>query len=79
MENTNDKPKRQGLHTTLVMLPCPFCGGDPEIKQTGRNKLKLRCRSCVMGIEQKTLRYDLIWLETKMIEGWNSRVGGHGA
>jgi len=57
-----------------VMLPCPFCGGEPEIKQTGRNKLKLKCKRCIIGIEQKTIRYGLDWLEKRMIEDWNKRV-----
>ena len=58
----------------LQLSPCPFCGGKAEIKQTGRLKLKLKCTSCLIGIEQKTLRYTLDWLKEKMIEGWNKRI-----
>lgn len=56
------------------LLPCPFCGGEPEIKQTGRLKMKIRCKSCLIGIEQKTLRFGIHWLEEKLIEGWNKRI-----
>ena len=76
MLNTELNPP---LRQTDVMLPCPFCGGEPEIKQEGRNGLRLKCKSCLIGIKQKTLRYSLEWLRGKMIEGWNKRVGGHGA
>lgn len=73
-ENDCEKEETKALSQDAVMLPCPFCGGEPEIKQTGRNKLKLKCKRCVIGIEQKTLRYGLDWLEKRMIEDWNKRV-----
>lgn len=56
------------------LKPCPFCGSEPEIRQTGRNKIKIRCRSCLMGLEQKTLHFSLDWLRDKLIESWNQRV-----
>jgi hypothetical protein len=55
-------------------LPGPFCGGEPEIKQTGRNQLRIRCKSCLVGIEQKVLRFSLEWLEVKLADIWNTRV-----
>ena len=58
----------------IKMLPCPFCGGEPEIEQTGKNQLKLKCKSCLIGITQKTLRFSLDWLKEKMIESWNERT-----
>ncbi len=54
--------------------PCPFCGGKAELTQTGHNKAKIRCVSCLVGIEQKVLRYSLDWLKSKLIEDWNKRV-----
>lgn len=55
------------------LLPCPFCGGNPEIKQTGKNKLKIRCKSCQIGVQQAVRVYSLEWLEERMIENWNRR------
>ncbi len=56
------------------LLPCPFCGGKAEIKQTGKLRMKVKCKSCLMGLEQTVIRNTLEWLELKMIESWNSRV-----
>lgn len=66
--------KELGFVGNSGMLPCPFCGGEPDIKQTGRNKLKLKCKRCLIGIEQKTLRFGLDWLKEQMISDWNNRV-----
>lgn len=57
-----------------VLKPCPFCGGEPEIKQTGRAKLKIKCKSCVIGYEQRTIKFGIEWLEERMIETWNKRT-----
>jgi len=56
------------------LLPCPFCGGPAELKQTGKNKLTLRCRCCTVKMVQKTMHQTLQWLEGKMIESWNTRT-----
>lgn len=56
------------------LKPCPFCGGEAEITQTGRLKLYLRCKSCRIGLQQKVLRKSLEWLENEMIKDWNKRM-----
>jgi hypothetical protein len=58
-----------------LIKPCPFCGCEAEIKQTGKMKLRIRCKRCLIGLEQKTLKFSLQWLEESMIEDWNTRVG----
>jgi transcription initiation factor TFIIIB Brf1 subunit/transcription initiation factor TFIIB len=52
---------------------CPFCGGEPEIKQDCKNGYKLRCKNCLVGYRQKVLRQSMEWLKNKMIEKWNNR------
>jgi hypothetical protein len=52
---------------------CPFCGAKPEITQVNRQTMRIRCKNCLMGLQQKVLRYDLTWLEDKLIESWNMR------
>jgi hypothetical protein len=56
------------------LKPCPFCGGEAEIKQNCRNGFKLKCKKCTIGYAQKTLHFSLDWLEAKMIEHWNQRT-----
>ena len=56
------------------LLCCPFCGGEPEIKQIGRYRLWIGCKECLMGKKQKVFRYSLKWLAGKMIEDWNKRI-----
>lgn len=58
----------------LEILPCPFCGNEAEIEQTGPKKMRIRCKACLIGIEQKVLRYTLEWLKGKLIESWNKRI-----
>lgn len=56
-----------------ILLPCPFCGGNAEIKQYAANGIQVRCKSCLMGLKQKTLRCSLEWLTDRMVESWNAR------
>lgn len=57
----------------MELKNCPFCGNKAELKQTGKNRLKIRCVKCHMGIEQKVLNFTLEWLD-KLVESWNSRI-----
>ncbi len=57
-----------------TLLPCPFCGGDAEIKQISNNGIQVRCKHCLIGLKQKILRHSLDWLKDKMIQGWNKRT-----
>lgn len=59
------------------LLPCPFCGGKAEIKQTGKVKMRIRCEKCFIGIEQKVLRFTLEWLRKTLIKSWNKRIEPH--
>jgi hypothetical protein len=59
---------------TESIKACPFCGGEVEIKQTGKNELTIRCTKCLTSKTQAVLRYSLDWLREKLIEGWNARV-----
>lgn len=57
-----------------ILKLCPFCGGEAELKQTGRKQLTIKCKKCLVKKVQRVLRYSLDWLEQKMISDWNQRV-----
>lgn len=57
----------------MTMLNCPFCGGQPEIRQTGKKSLWIKCRQCHFGLKQSVLKFSLEWLEESLIEAWNKR------
>ena len=56
------------------LKPCPFCGGEAELKQTGKNQLTIKCKRCLIKRVQSVLRLSIEWLEVEMIEHWNKRV-----
>lgn len=58
----------------MNLKDCPFCGGKAELKQTGKSSMRIRCKSCLIGIQQSVLRFSLEWLEIQLIESWNKRV-----
>lgn len=62
------------LYLNSQLKPCPFCGGDVVLKQTGRKKMKVQCPECLIEKEQKVLRMSMDWLAEKLIESWNKRV-----
>jgi hypothetical protein len=58
-----------------VLRSCPFCGCDNvELKQYARNGWQVKCKRCLMGLKQKTLRYSMDWLKQQMIDAWNARA-----
>lgn len=56
------------------LLPCPFCGAEPEMVQIGQNKIRIKCPECLVEKEQKVLRQTVDWLKGKMVAWWNSRM-----
>jgi len=58
---------------TNELLPCPFCGHDPEMFQIGQNRVKIKCTNCLVEKEQKVLRQSTDWLKEQMAIWWNNR------
>ena len=64
------------------LLPCPFCGGMPEVRQVGNDHTKKRaahvvCKTfgCQIEIRVATLLHPgHEWCEAKAIELWNTRA-----
>jgi len=57
----------------IKLKPCPFCGGEANIEQTGRNQLTIRCKKCLIKKEQKHLRLSQQQLVEILTNDWNKR------
>lgn len=64
-----------------VLLPCPFCGSEPEILFIGNSytksrKVTIKCTNKCCRIERTdaTLRHTSEWCAIGCIENWNRRV-----
>lgn len=55
------------------LLPCPFCGGEPEIQQIGTNRVKIICKKCQVNKIAKVKRKSVDWLTGELISWWNQR------
>jgi hypothetical protein len=60
------------------LLPCPFCGGEPEFITIGNyhtksRKAQIECTKCHVRRTTGTIRNDLEWCGRKAIEAWNAR------
>lgn len=56
------------------LLPCPFCGGQAELKQTRKNQMTIKCKNCPSKMVQGVVRYSLEWLEGTLVKNWNKRT-----
>lgn len=56
------------------LKPCPFCGGNAEINQNGRNGYTIECTKCHISKTQRVLRMSMEWLKLVMVENWNKRT-----
>jgi len=62
-----------------VMLPCPFCGGEPKINFIGNDytknrKVEIKCTKCRATILNAGLRYSQEQIARISINAWNKRV-----
>jgi hypothetical protein len=68
------KHKDMTNETNVELLPCPFCGGEAELKQKGQNEITIKCKSCLVSRTQQVLQRSIEWLRRGMIEDWNTRA-----
>lgn len=60
------------------LLPCPFCGGEPEFRTIGNEatknrKAEIECTKCHVRRTTGAIRNNLEWCGRKAIELWNAR------
>lgn len=63
----------------LVMLPCPFCGAEPELLQIGNDYTKkrsvvIKCNRCRIQRKDSALRNSMVWLVDVAVKQWNQRA-----
>ena len=63
----------------LVMLPCPFCGAEPEMMQIGNDYTKkrsvvIKCNRCRIQRKDSALRNSMDWLVDVAVKQWNQRA-----
>ena len=63
------------------LKPCPFCGGEAEIKYIGNEHTKsrsaqIKCKTWGCGIKKtvSAMRFNIDWCEEKVIKAWNRRA-----
>lgn len=66
--------------TATKLLPCPFCGEDPEIEQIGNDhtktrKTQIRCPRCSVTMRVGAIANSVAWTRRQVISQWNKRTG----
>lgn len=60
------------------LLPCPFCGGKPDVKYIGdastpERFIEIQCSECGAKRTDGAHHFGLDWLENTAAQGWNRR------
>jgi hypothetical protein len=66
------------VQVAVTLLPCPFCGGMPELKYIGNDRSKkraitIRCPGCRIERTDASLRFGFDWIEGIVAKNWNTR------
>lgn len=70
---TND-----GVDLKLNLIPCPFCGSAPEVKDIGNSRTKVRsvtigCKTCRFFRKDSSRGKSIMWLADVSANAWNRR------
>lgn len=62
----------------VKLLPCAFCGGEPELLHIGndykpKKRITIKCKKCRVERTDAALHHDFNWLEDVAQKGWNDR------
>jgi len=63
---------------TYKLFPCPFCGGEPDVKYKGNDytktrKVTVKCKKCRCQRTDAAMRNGMEWLEEIAIKNWNQK------
>jgi len=79
MEQTTYYPHSGNNFEADKLLPCPFCGGKPELTFIGndyskKRKVEIKCTSCHCTMVNAGIRTGSKQLSILSIEAWNKRI-----
>lgn len=79
MKKTTYTPHSGIPFTADDLLPCPFCGGIPELKFIGNEYTKsrtaeIKCNNCRATILNSTIHQDSVTVANWTINMWNNRL-----
>jgi hypothetical protein len=65
----------------IELMPCPFCGGEPEAKHIGnehplynkKRAIEVRCTKCRCQRTDGAIHQNFAWLEDVAQRNWNQR------
>jgi hypothetical protein len=62
----------------IKLLPCPFCGSEPEVEYIGNEytksrKIIIRCPQCRIQRTNAAFMNGFTWLEDVSAKQWNER------
>lgn len=63
----------------IELLPCPFCGTEPNVKHVGNEYTKsrslvIKCPKCRTEMKNSAIRFGFEWLENITAKSWNTRA-----
>ena len=78
-QKTEYQPHSSNAFMADVMLPCPCCGGEPELTFIGNpytksRKVTIKCKKCRLQRTDATIRNTAEWAANVAIEQWNKRA-----
>lgn len=78
-KQTEYQPHASNAFIADVVLPCPCCGGEPELTFIGNpytksRKVNIKCKKCRLQRTDATMRHDAEWIAKHAISDWNKRV-----
>ncbi|MBU0847356.1 Lar family restriction alleviation protein [Patescibacteria group bacterium] len=79
-EKTTYEPQSGGVFIADKLLPCPFCGCEPELKficndifHSRKQKVEIKCSRCSVKMVNSDRQFIIEHMARTVIEMWNKR------